>query len=333
MARIIHSKSSETSPEKSGPCLIAGFHQLSEGFPDYWNYSRVGDSVASVDMVRLKLSMKNGGKEWISEHAQTFQCDDFSGWTSKIKPGAWHELLSFGLGDSSMAMGLGQFEPSCKLNAQRGFMEFNPNKVAGDGRFWDLLAKVEPWVAGAELVRFDFAYDVRKPRCECMLTKDRRMYKAVVSNGITEYLGVKNTPGYVKVYDKAKESGLAGELTRIELTCAGEWDADELRKHWPQVHGWTNEGASAAPSRSSDWLRVMGTLFAEMAQIGHPVEQLVSTLNWKQKRYVREFLRTPLVELPEGVPEAVIAEAKSWCSLGQKQTRDGGDGREVRGVR
>lgn len=90
-------------------------------------------------MVRLKLSFINGKGEWLSTHAQTFDCDSMSAWTSKIRPGGWYELWSFDLGDSSVALGIGFMEPSCKVNMNRGFIEFNPNKVAGDKRFWRLL--------------------------------------------------------------------------------------------------------------------------------------------------------------------------------------------------
>lgn len=76
----------------------------------------------------------------------------------------------------------------------RGFIEFNPNKVAGDKRFWRLLEKLAPCVSHARLKRFDLAYDLPTSRLDCRLSKDRRMYKSVISNGITEYLGVKNTP-------------------------------------------------------------------------------------------------------------------------------------------
>ena len=162
-------------------------------------------------MVRLKLSFVNGRGEWLSTHAQTFDCDSMSAWTSKIRPGGWYELWSFDLGDSSVALGIGFMEPSCKVNMNRGFIEFNPNKVAGDKRFWRLLEKLAPCVSHARLKRFDLAYDLPTSRLDCRLSKDRRMYKSVISNGITEYLGVKNTPGYVKVYDKAAEMHLIPE--------------------------------------------------------------------------------------------------------------------------
>ncbi|WP_227791443.1 hypothetical protein [Eggerthella lenta] len=259
-------------------------------------------------MVRLKLSFINGKGEWLSTHAQTFDCDSMSAWTSKIRPGGWYELWSFDLGDSSVALGIGFMEPSCKVNMNRGFIEFNPNKVAGDKRFWRLLEKLAPCVSHARLKRFDLAYDLPTSRLDCRLSKDRRMYKSVISNGITEYLGVKNTPGYVKVYDKAAEMNLSGVLTRIELTCDGGWDAGQVVAHWPQVHAWhSDEG-------TRDWVRVVGIMLAEKAERGEEVETLINMLGRGSRPKVREYLRTPMVELPADCAAAAVAEARGWCA-------------------
>lgn len=308
-------ESSKIEKMKSGPCLIAGFHQLSRGWPSYWNpYQGGAGQKFSIDMVRLKLSFINGKGEWLSERAQTIDCDSMSAWTSKIRPGGWHELWSFALGDSSVALGIGFMEPSCKVNMNRGFIEFNPNKVAGDERFWRLLEKVAPCVSHASLKRYDLACDIKRERKDCRLSKDRRVYKAVISNGITEYLGIKNTAGYVKVYDKAAEMDLSGALTRIELTCDGEWDADQVVEHWPQVHKWSPDGADDAPPRSRDWLRVFGMLLAEKAERNEEIETYVSMLNWKQKKHARDFLRADFVTMPCSCAAAAIAEARGWCA-------------------
>lgn len=216
---------------KSGPCLIAGFHALSCTSPSYYNpYRGCNKNTLSVDMVRLSLTFKGDRGEWLSRKgAQLTDCDEMTAWTSKIRPGGWYELWSFSLGDSSVALGIGFMEPSCKVNMHRGFLEFNPNKVGGDKRFHGLLKTLGTCVSKARLKRFDLAYDIPVSRYDCRLTKDRRMYKSVISNGITEYLGVKNTPAYVKVYDKAAELHLDTDkvqLTRIEMTCDGEWTAE-----------------------------------------------------------------------------------------------------------
>lgn len=226
----------ENGPEngglKSGPCLIAGFHALSCTSPSYYNpYRGVNKNTLSVDMVRLSLTFKGDRGEWLSRKgAQLTDCDEMSAWTSKIRPGGWYELWSFALGGSSVALGIGFMEPSCKVNMHKGFIEFNPNKVAGDKRFHGLLKTLGTCVSKARLKRFDLAYDIPVSRYDCRLSKDRRMYKSVISNGITEYLGVKNTPAYVKVYDKAAEIGrweAAGRAERgtildsITARCAG----------------------------------------------------------------------------------------------------------------
>ena len=131
---------------KSGPCLIAGFHALSCNSPSYYNpYRGVNKNTLSVDMVRLSLTFRGDRGEWLSRKgAQLTDCDEMSAWTSKIRPGGWYELWSFALGGSSVALGIGFMEPSCKVNMNRGFIEFNPNKVAGDKRFWRLLEKLAP---------------------------------------------------------------------------------------------------------------------------------------------------------------------------------------------
>ena len=244
----------------------------------------------------------------MSEHAQTFDCDNMSAWTSKIRPGGWYELWSFALGDSSVALVIGFMEPSCKVNMNRGFVEFNPNKVAGDKRFWRLLGKLAPHVSHVTLKRFDLAYDLPVSRLDCRLSKDRRMYKSVISNGITEYLGVKNTPGYVKVYDKAAEMHLSGALTRIEMTCDGEWDAAQVVAHWPQVHAWKSNATAR------DWVRVVGIMLAEKAERGEDVETLVSMLGRGSRPKVRAFLRGPMVELPFECAADAVAEARGWCN-------------------
>lgn len=301
---------------KSGPCLIAGFRVLKNTLPSYYDpYCTPEKGTCSVDMVRLALTFWGDRAEWLSRTgAQLTECDEMSGWTSKIKPGGWYELWSFKLGNSSVALGIGFMEPSCKINMHKGFIEFNPNKVAGDKRFWKLLETVSSCVSRARLKRFDLAYDLPIGRYDCRLTKDRRMYKSVISNGITEYLGVKNTPGYVKVYDKAAELHLKKgvQLTRIELTCDGEWTAETLEKHWPRVHAWhSNED-------TRDWVRVVGIMLAEKAERDEDVENLINMLGRKARAKVREYLRTPLVKLPEGAAALLLAEAQRWCDVVSK---------------
>lgn len=298
------------------PCLIGGFHQQNESHPDYHNAFLYPDgSCVSVDMVRLALSFK--GEEagiWVKDHALTFDCDELASYTAKIKPGGWYVLTTFGLGDSSAALGVGHFQPSCKVDMTKGFLEFNPNKVAGDVRFSRMLERLAPYVARTDLKRFDLAFDVRRAKTLCCLTKDRRRYECVISNGVTEYLGIKNSPGFVKVYDKAAELGLEGvELTRVELTCDGGWSPEQLAQRWPQVHRWTGEFVESCPGKPREWLKPFGMMAEQLTALGQSVEQYVLMLDWRQKKLAREKLRADFIELPEGAAALALAEARSWA--------------------
>ena len=115
---------------KSGPCLIAGFHALSCTSPSYYNpYRGVNKNTLSVDMVRLSLTFKGDRGEWLSRKgAQLTDCDEMSAWTSKIRPGGWYELWSFALGGSSVALGIGFMEPSCKVNMHKGLYRVQPEQ-------------------------------------------------------------------------------------------------------------------------------------------------------------------------------------------------------------
>lgn len=111
-------------------------------------------------------------------------------------------------------------------------------------------------------------------------------------------------------YDKAAELHLDTDkvqLTRIEMTCDGEWTAEQLEEHWPQMHAWHSE------SGTKDYIRVIGIMLAEKAERNEDVETLINMLGRTSRPKVREYLRTPCVKLPDGAAALLLAEAKSWC--------------------
>lgn len=40
----------------------------------------------------------------------------------------------------------------------------------------------------------------------------------------------------------------------------------------------------------------------------------INMLGWRSRPKVREYLRTPMVELPPDCAAAAVAEARSWCA-------------------
>ena len=58
------------------------------------------------------------------------------------------------------------------------------------------------------------------------------------------------------------------------------------------------------------------TIFPEgfLQPRGEEVETLINMLGWRSRPKVREYLRTPMVELPPDCAAAAVAEARSWCA-------------------
>lgn len=300
--------------EEIRPCLIDGFHALTDIHPPYYNPLRVdSQTVASIDAVRIALNLDGDGMRWFMDNADRFGglfgTDEVDAWTSKISIGKYHTVWNYNMGESSLTLGVGFFDKSCKLNERKAFAEFNPNKTAGDERFSVMMSAISSHVLQASMRRYDLALDVALDRSACRLSKDRRIYQSWISNGITESLGVRNTAGHVRVYDKAAESGLNGSLTRIELTCDGDWTADDVASHWPEVHSWT------VPEATRDWVRVVGMLLSEKAERGEDIETYIAMLGRGSRPKVRSCLRSSVVGLPDCAARYAVEQSMSWSNL------------------
>lgn len=126
---------------------------------------------------------------------------------------------------------------------RKGFIEFNPNKFISEDDYYvlngfltvlgdDILYGANYFTNVFELVRWDLAIDFPQLRDNMYLVKDKRNYQYINGRGgVTQYLGVRNSGGFVKLYDKTKESKLNETVTRLELTFDG-YDYPTL----PQVY-------------------------------------------------------------------------------------------------
>lgn len=282
-------------------------------FPLYWYPFLAGtDAVCSLDMVRLKLRFQ-GDKSGVrlDEMAATFPCDGYQCWTARVKPGGWRVLHTFSIGDSSVALGIGLMNASCSIDMAVGFLEFNPNKVAGSDGFAALWQKLRGYVIRAELVRYDLAVDVPCSRSKVRLAKDGRKYKCEISSSVTEYLGRRNAGGYVKVYDKAAESQLDGDLTRIELTCDAGWSLEVVGSKWPVVYG---VGGSLLGGLTKN-ATVIVRLLALVIELGGTIEPELVQFDHKTRKKYRNALTGLKVPFPEDGAAAVMMQAFAWAEL------------------
>lgn len=185
----------------------------------YFNEVRTSKGyIYSLDMIRLNLEFKDTVQEfvnWLSAFELVTDEMLINHYTS-YKEFSYRDLFNIQIDDYSFALGVGFNGNSA--DRYKGFIEFNPNKCNGL-KFDRIINCMRTFTFKREVVRFDLAIDIPLPRHLVKLVKDQRNYAYLSSRGAdTEYLGRRNNSGFIKLYDKTKESELMYDLTRLEIT-------------------------------------------------------------------------------------------------------------------
>lgn len=100
-------------------------------------------------------------------------------------------------------------------------LELNPNKCMPCEFVFELYALLRFYSKSVDISEFDIAVDMPFSRDSFFLVKDKRKYQCVLNSSVdkTEYLGCRHQHGFVKLYNKQKESNLDYPLTRFEISC------------------------------------------------------------------------------------------------------------------
>lgn len=208
----------------------------------YYREVRADGYIYSIDNVRLVMRGNVDDVQrfmnFVSEFELEFEPKDYQHFfSSKIR--TYAHMFKFSMGDSAVALGV-DFIDARKHDSINCFMEFNPNKVSHDCRFPRLLNRVRDYFKEVTVSRWDLAIDMPVKRDYLRIEPDNRNYETIKSQGgFTEYLGIRNKPGRVKLYDKTKESELDFDLTRLEITVDGFCEISELRI--PKLLGITKQ--------------------------------------------------------------------------------------------
>lgn len=94
-------------------------------------------------------------------------------------------------------------------------VEVNPNKHHDKKSFKDLIFLIKNYCTSGFLVKYDYAVDVPVGIDDVKVfdtRKEKGLYKGTI------YYGQRNKNGFCKIYNKSKERGIEGTLTRIEHT-------------------------------------------------------------------------------------------------------------------
>lgn len=212
------------------------------GLPYTWKTTAEDGSTYSIDKLLLDFALEYQAGQRVLDGVGALVWVEFSHWTTH-KMGAFRDQFTFALeGGRSFWLGVGLNGPS-GVNTRRARLEFNPNKV-GETRalrwVFNLLydnsrhTDFPPVV----VVRWDFAVDLPGERTSYELLKDGRVYEEFrrSASDRTQYVGRRNAPGRCKLYNKTIEAGLGVDVTRLELTLAGDaCTVPDVLAAWPRV--------------------------------------------------------------------------------------------------
>lgn len=213
---------------------------------NYWLpvYGR-NDYIYSCDMLRYKFEIKND--KYAKGDLQRLLCTygrlDVCQYPTNFMNFKYRDFFVIDYGISSMSVGIG-FNGCKNDDLLLGFLEINPNKCFDNLQCLCDIQHIFDACWSFDLLRFDLAVDLPFPRETVALIKDGRKYRLDMHSKTnkTEYLGVRNASGYVKLYNKSLEQKEEDDvLTRLEMTCAGDWSVDQIVAKLPCVFTTSND--------------------------------------------------------------------------------------------
>ena len=335
----------EKARDRRDCAIVAGVAVPEEHMdpPYFWPLWSAAGWTASVDMIRMSLRCREVA-EGTGVCQLASELDELCRLLARAKvgaarvgemsspgPGQYRRIWTFALGEcrgkeATVTVGVGR-RSGKKVEELEGFFECNPNKVAHCLPFRDLHRMVLACCRRAELSRADLAFDYPVERWRVQVFKDRRnwsfiqnigaapslqdrdTYMDLVSrSGRTTYLGTRSSPGYVKAYDKEKESGLSRPMTRVEITVGGADTPTDLARRWPIMQ--------LLPADLADYndASTAGLVF-RLAARGEEAEAILAEMEPRRARRVRKALlaRRPPVAAPVEAMAELLARAKVWA--------------------
>lgn len=160
-------------------------------------------------------------------------------------------------------------------------IKFNPNKYLESPFFDAFLGWSLEWCECGHIVKFDYCIDVPVVPASLLINskKDYGVFKG------TRYYGQRNKHGHLKIYDKAKESGLESPLTRCE------WTFQENKEIAFDDITWIIEPPKAEYDGLEIGPKSMGyvKLIAMIRNLGGDVQEALSFLDRRTQKKIEPY--------------------------------------------
>ena len=256
---------------------------------EYWIAQNTNIGVLSIDNIRVSFVLSADGLYKISEWYNSDMRAGSSDYPVNTSPYKYKIMRTIRY-NTDASMTFAYFLNGTKEDFYKGMIDFNPNKVFMYNEFWNDFRTIKSFCEHFEIIRTDVALDMPYYRNSCILERGRKSYTLQIRSREerTEYLGVKNTVGYVKLYNKAYELDLPFQLTRLEITC--EPNSVSYLRNFPKlsiVNAQMNMDYLAL--KDTDRFILMSILDSMSAGTTYAMERF-NELGRKKKEKIRPFL-------------------------------------------
>lgn len=206
---------------------------------NYFDPIKLDNQIYSVDRIRANFYLDSSKAEVFSRFLTSDSQSYITSYPENNASFKYKKLYSLSYNSESvltLGISFNGVSENYRTDVYKGYLDFNPNKIANEPKFWEDYRFIKSCFRLFEIARIDLAIDISIPRNYLILEKDKRHYvlSAYSENNKTEYLGQRSNVGFVKIYNKTVESKLDYDLSRIELTI--EPNIESFFKHVPTVY-------------------------------------------------------------------------------------------------
>lgn len=220
--------------ESNAPLSNRGQHAETitpkQSLPYYWyTYTDDCGNIYSIDSVRVTFTIPRRNENKFNNFLNHFDRTDIQELMRCYAPYKYHYMYRISYTDAETSLIVG-FGINCG-SPNDGFLDFNPNKLLTheSNKAISDLNRLLAISSYYDIRRWDLAIDIPCKREDVHLIKDRRTKTCLLNSDkyilrinstpdSTEYLGHRNSEGFIKLYNKTRESDLSTDLTRLEIT-------------------------------------------------------------------------------------------------------------------
>lgn len=193
-------------------------------------------------------------------------------------------------------------------------LEVNPNKHYDKPIYQGIVEFVREWCTDGYINKHDYAIDVPFEPDSVKVYGSRKepgLYKG------TRYWGQRNKHGYLRIYDKQKESGLKGCLTRIEHTLCGNKPVS-----FENVYIAKFEGIEADVSELDGLNKGIVKMILLLKQHGEDYEDCIKDFNYRRRKKIEPFIAGNIekLEYNENIHKQLLNNICDVFDLVEKDT-------------